>query len=133
MSEPSVPELPVLHVCVTCRAGRDLAEGETPQGQQLYEAVQAGLAATPAPPLVLRPVKCLASCEQGCAAVISAPGKWSTLLGRLSPALVRDLLAYGAAYTASASGAVLPSRRPESLRKVVLGRVPSLVATEAAA
>ena len=74
----------------------------------------------------LREVVCLSSCDQGCAAAISAPGKWTYLLGRLDPALAPDLLAYATAYAASRTGTVLPSKRPASLARMVLGRVPDL-------
>ena len=80
---------------------------------------------TTRPPLELRAVSCLASCERGCAAAISAPGKWSYLLGGLSGAVAADLLTYGAAYAASRTGTVMPSKRPASLAKAVLGRFPT--------
>jgi len=69
-------------------------------------------------------VSCLASCERGCAAAISMPGKWTNLLGFLSPALASDLLVYAQAYAASPTGTVMPSRRPASLGTLILGRVP---------
>ena len=124
---------PLLHVCITCRAGRPLVAGVPVAGQQFYDAVGAALACQASPAVRLAPVKCLAACDHGCAAAIASPGKWSTLLGRLSPDLASDLLLYGAAYAASASGAVLPSRRPASLARVVLGRLPASASAEAAA
>ena len=114
--------MPTLHVCITCRNGLPLAEGETPPGQHLFEAV----AAVAAPEVTVLPVKCLSSCSNGGAAAISEPGKWSYLLGGLSPALVPDLLAYAATYGAHPTGTVLPSKRPASLAKMILGRMPSL-------
>ena len=111
-----------LHVCVTCRAGRPPAAADTPPGALLHAAlvrlVRDGSCE-------IRDVACLASCARGCAAAISMPGKWSYLLGKLSVAHAPDLLAYAAAYSASASGTVLPSRRPASLRDVILGRFPA--------
>jgi predicted metal-binding protein len=74
----------------------------------------------------LRGVTCLASCDQGCTAAISSPGKWSYLLGRLDSGLAADLLAYAETYRRSPTGAVLPSRRPPSLARTVLGRMPDL-------
>ncbi len=129
--EPPPPVAPLLHVCVTCRAGRPLVEGEPVAGQVFYDAVAEALARQASPAVRLLPVKCLAACDHGCTAAIAAPGKWGTLLGRLDPALADDLLLYGAAYAASASGAVLPSRRPASLARIVLGRLPAPI--EAAA
>ncbi len=115
--------VPRLHVCTTCRAGQPLAEGETAPGQHLHDAL-AGLV-TADSPVALHPVACLASCERGCTAAISAPGKWSYLLGGLSAGNAADLLTYGAAYALSRTGTVLPSKRPASLARAVLGRFPA--------
>ena len=78
------------------------------------------------------PVKCLSSCDNGCAAAISAPGKWTYLLGRLDPSLAPDLLAYAATYARHPTGTVLPSKRPPSLAKMILGRMPDLTFAGAA-
>jgi len=121
-----MPEIPILHVCTTCRAGLKLTEGETPPGRHMHDAVAALLAANPV--AELREVVCLSSCDHGCAAAISAPGKWTYLLGRLDPALGPDLLAYVEAYAAAKTGTVLPSKRPASLARMVLGRLPDLAA-----
>lgn len=102
---------PVFHVCQTCAAG----------GQALHDA----LAALAEPGSVrIEGVRCLAACQQGCTATLSMPGKWSWLLGRLSPALASDLLVYAQAYSRSASGTVMPSKRPDTLRDIILGRFP---------
>ena len=114
--------LPHLHICVTCRAGQALAEGAKPPGQHLLDAV-ASLVGE-AGPVRVQAITCLASCERGCAAVISAPGKWGYLLGGLSNELAPDLLTYAGAYAASKTGTVMPSKRPHSLLGVVLGRFP---------
>jgi predicted metal-binding protein len=114
--------VPHLHICITCRAGQALDEGDTPPGQQLFDAVSCLLGERG--PVRLQPVSCLASCERGCAAVISAPGKWGYLLGGLSDAVAPDLLTYAGAYAASKTGTVMPSKRPPSLLSVVLGRFP---------
>ncbi len=120
---PNSP-IPVLHVCTTCRTGLPLEEGQTAPGQTMHAAVAALLRANPV--AELREVACLSSCDHGCAAAISAPGKWTYLLGRLTPALAPDLLAYAALYAAARTGTVLPSKRPASLARMVLGRVPDL-------
>ena len=116
--------VPCLHVCVTCRAGRPLPEGETPAGKFFHDTV-AALADAGSVRVV--PVQCLASCNTGCAAAISAPGKWTYLLGGLSNELAPDLLVYARAYAEAKTGGVMPSKRPASLAGIVLGRVPSLV------
>ena len=115
-----------LMVCTTCRAGRVLAEAETPPGMELYDALAGLLAAGHDAPIVLEEVACLACCERGCAIAIAMPGKWTYLIGKLTPGHAADVLAYAAAYVASRAGAVLPSRRPESLREAVLARIPDL-------
>ena len=117
--------IPTLHVCTTCRAGQVLADSDERPGQRMLDTVAALL--DPAAPAVdLQEVVCLSSCDHGCAAAISAPGKWTYLLGRLDPAMAPDLLAYAAAYAASRTGTVMPSKRPASLSRMVLGRVPDL-------
>jgi predicted metal-binding protein len=126
-----LPEKPVLHVCVTCRAGEPLESGQVPPGRHLFEAVQSALGADPV--AELHEVACLSSCEAGCAAAISQPGKWTYLLGRLEPSLVPDLLTYAASYAAHRTGTVLPSKRPATLARMILGRMPDLGHTELAA
>ena len=112
-------ERPVLHVCVTCGSRLPPADG-APPGERLFQAL------TGAADLDVRPARCLSSCENRCTAAISAPGKWTYLLGGLGPELAEDLLLYAAAYARSATGTVLPSRRPPSLERMVLGRAPGL-------
>ena len=116
--------VPYLHICVTCRAGRELAADDIPPGQSLHDAV-AGLSDRGLP-VQVQAVTCLSLCKQGCAAAISAPGKWGYLLGGLSAAHAADLLTYGAAYAASKTGTVLPSKRPASLETAVRARFPAL-------
>ena len=57
---------------------------------------------------------------------MAMPGKWTYLLGFLSPGHAIDLLTYGKAYASSARGTVLPSKRPASLQRAIVGRVPPL-------
>ncbi len=121
MTEPSA--VPRLHVCITCRAGRTLGPDEVPPGARLHEAIarRDGAAET----VRLAAVACLANCERGCSAAISAAGKWTYLLGGLAPEDAGDLLDYARTYAASASGTVMPSRRPPALRRAVIGRIPA--------
>ncbi len=113
---------PILHVCTTCRTGLPLAEGQTPPGRHMYDAVAAHPAAAA---VEVREVACLSLCDHGCAAAIAMPGKWSYLLGRLDISLAGDLLEYAATYARSATGTVLPSKRAPSLARMVLGRLPA--------
>jgi len=51
-----------LHVCITCRAGQTLAEGELAPGSRLHAAlVEAGVPDD----VNLVPVECLSACSQG--------------------------------------------------------------------
>lgn len=113
--------LPSLHVCVTCRAGQRVIEGEPVLGRRLFDAV-ARLAEAEA--VDLRPVVCLGNCKQGCSAAVSTEGKWTYLLGHLTPDHAADLLAYCVAYRASENGTVWRSGRAESLRDAIVARVP---------
>jgi len=114
--------IPTLYVCVTCRAGLPLPEDAIPPGRFMHDAVAAHRNADR---VELREVKCLSSCDHGCAAAIAMPGKWRYLLGRLDPSLVGDLLDYAAVYASHPTGTVLPSKRAASLAHMVLGRMPA--------
>lgn len=120
---PNPPCRPILHICVTCRAAQEVAFGERPLGADLHGAV-AQLNTQAGEPVDLRQVSCLAACDRGCTAAISMPGKFSYLLGGMSPQTADDVFDYAQRYAASNTGLVLPSRRAESLRHAVLGRFP---------
>ncbi len=115
----TAPPRPRLYICSTCDPG------PSPSGA-LFDALQARLAQPGAPAVELASAACLANCDRGCSAAIAMPGKWTYLLGRLRPELADDLLTYAASYAASATGAVMPSRRPAPLRHMIMGRVPHL-------
>jgi predicted metal-binding protein len=113
---------PCLHVCITCRAGQEASDDVPRPGALLRDA----LAALGADAVELREVACLAACERGCNAAISMPGKWTYFLCGLHAGIAGDVLAYAGAYAASTTGSVMPSKRPESLRGAILGRVPGV-------
>jgi len=119
-----------LHVCITCRAGQTLGEGETAPGARLHAAIlQAG-----APPdVAVVPVECLSACSQGCSVALSAPGRWSYVYGRLSETHAADIVAGAAAYAASADGIVPWRTRPEIFRKQSLARLPPIATLPEAA
>jgi predicted metal-binding protein len=106
-----------LHVCVTCGY-----PDEPRPGLILHDRVAALMAKDE--PFALKPVTCLAICDEGCSAAATAGGKWGYLLGRLSPDQAGDLIAYARLYAAAPSGTVMPSRRPASLSNVIIGRIP---------
>src|SRR5579864_458559 len=112
-----------LHVCITCRAGQAVPEGQPTPGSCLHQAiVRVG-----APPGVnVVPVECLSACTQGCSVALSAPGRWSYVYGRLSDANAPDVIAGAAAYAAAPDGIVPWRRRPEIFRKQSLARIPPI-------
>ena len=112
-----------LHVCITCRAGQTVPEGQPTPGSLLHQAIdQIG-----APPGVsVVPVECLSACNQGCAVALSAPGSWSYVYGRLSAEHARDVVVGAAAYAATSDGIVPWRTRPEIFRKQSLARIPPL-------
>jgi predicted metal-binding protein len=112
-----------LHVCITCRAGQSLPEGETTPGARLHAAIL-GIGVPEGVKLV--PVECLSACGQGCSVALSAPGRWSYVYGRLSDANARDVVAGAAAYAAAPDGIVPWRSRPEIFRKQSLARIPPL-------
>jgi predicted metal-binding protein len=119
-----------LHVCITCRAGQTVPEGEKTPGARLRDAiVEAGV-----PDGVnLVPVECLSACSQGCSVALSAPGRWAYVYGRLSQDNAHDVVAGAAAYAAAADGIVPWRSRPEIFRKQSLARIPPVVALPEAA
>jgi predicted metal-binding protein len=119
-----------LHVCITCRAGQTLTEGEKTPGARLRDAiVEAGV-----PDGVnLVPVECLSACSQGCSVALSAPGRWAYVYGRLSQDNARDVVAGAAAYAAAPDGLVPWRSRPEIFRKQSLARIPPVIALPEAA
>lgn len=118
-----------LHVCITCRGsvGDDEAVPDPVPGLRLHDGIAALLRETGDERIGLKPVVCLANCERGCSAAVSAAGKWAYMVGGLGPEHAADLLAYARAYAASDRGVVLRSGRPDSLRHAILGRFPASV------
>ncbi|TLU73247.1 DUF1636 family protein [Lichenicoccus roseus] len=116
----------ILHVCTTCRAGHEVREGDQAPGARLHAHLRALAQAREDGAVVVLEAKCLSNCAGGCSASIAMPGKWSYLLGGLEIENASDLLDYAAIYAASATGVVMPSRRPASLATMVHGRIPAL-------
>jgi predicted metal-binding protein len=117
-----------LHVCITCRAGQTLQEGETTPGARLHAAI---LDIGVPEGVRLIPVECLSACNQGCSVALSAPGRWSYVYGRLSDANAGDIAAGAAAYAAAPDGLVPWRKRPEIFRKQSLARIPPIASPTA--
>jgi predicted metal-binding protein len=112
-----------LHVCITCRAGQTLQEGETTPGARLHAAI---LSLSAPEGVQVVPVECLSACNQGCSVALSAPGRWSYVYGRLSAANAADVVTGAAAYAVAADGIVPWRQRPEIFRKQSLARIPPI-------
>lgn len=109
---------PQLSICLTCAA-----IDQKISGRKLYDAVREANDGS----VEVVGVNCLASCRNTCSATISMPGKWGWLMGHLHAGLAQDLLTYVAAYRRSARGVVVPSKRPASLEKIMIGRFPTFM------
>lgn len=119
-----------LHVCITCRAGQTVGEGEVTPGKRLHDAIrEAGVPDD----VRLVPVECLSACSQGCSVALSAPGRWSYVYGRLTEAHAQDVVAGASAYAATSDGLVPWRSRPEIFRKQSLARLPPIAVVPEAA
>jgi predicted metal-binding protein len=119
-----------LHVCITCRAGQTIPDGEPTPGARLRDAIlDAGVPSG----VTLVPVECLSACNQGCSVALSAPGRWSYVYGRLSEANAHEVVAGAAAYATAPDGIVPWRTRPEIFRKQSLARIPPIIALPEAA
>ena len=117
-----------LHICMTCKAGLPVAEGELPLGAQVFAAVSA----LPVPEGVeVVAVECLSACNSGASVALSAPGRWSYVYGRMTPDNAADILAGAAAYARAPDGLVPWRERPVIFRKQSLARIPPLEAAHA--
>ncbi len=112
-----------LHVCITCRAGQTVTEGETTPGARLHAAI---LEAGAPDGVSIVAVECLSACNQGCSVALSAPGRWSYVYGRLSEVNAHDVVVGAAAYAAAPDGIVPWRTRPEIFRKQSLARIPPI-------
>ena len=119
-----------LHVCITCRAGQTVPDGEKTPGARLCDAI---LEAGVPDGVSLVPVECLSACSQGCSVALSAPGRWAYVYGRLSQANAHDVVAGAAAYAAAPDGLVPWRSRPEIFRKQSLARIPPIAVLPEAA
>lgn len=112
-----------LHVCITCRAGLPVLEGEPVPGARLHDA----LAAQGAPAGVrIVPVECLSACSNGAAIALSAPGRWTYVYGGMSAEDAPDILAGAGAYAGTSDGIVPWRERVTIFRKRSLARIPPI-------
>lgn len=111
-----------LLVCVKCRAGREVADGETRPGAELHARLSAALPSG----VVLTPVECLSNCDHGCSVALRGPGRWTYVYGNLAPDLADTVVDGAARYRAAPDGLVPWRERPEHFRKNCIARIPPL-------
>jgi predicted metal-binding protein len=108
-------------VCMTCRREGDTAEPRP--GARLYAALKEHAAGD----LEVMPVECLSNCTRSCSAAITAPGKWTYVVGDLDPDQhVGDVIAFARLHRNSADGLTVWRDRPVHIRKNTIARVPPL-------
>ncbi|MCX7286344.1 MAG: DUF1636 domain-containing protein [Rhodobacterales bacterium] len=110
-----------LYVCLTCKAGEPVPEGDQRPGTRLHAALLA--AEAPAGVRIVG-VECLSACNTGCAISLSQPGGWSYVYGRLTLDDVPAILEGAGRYAATADGIVPWRDRPTVFRKQSIARIP---------
>ncbi|CCD85303.1 conserved hypothetical protein [Bradyrhizobium sp. ORS 285] len=117
-----------LFVCVTCRAQvPDAASSDQPRaGARLLSAIEAVPAEQRAGVTVVG-VECLSNCNRACTVAVTAPGKWTYVLGALDPDLhAQDVLTFAQLHQRHEAGLPAWRERPEYIRKNTVARVPAL-------
>ncbi|GLH79365.1 metal-binding protein [Bradyrhizobium sp. SSBR45G] len=117
-----------LFVCVTCRAQTAAGPSdEQPRaGTRLLAAIEAAPSELRAG-LTIAPAECLSNCNRACSVAVTAPGKWTYVLGALDPDLhAQDVLAFARLHQKHEAGLPAWRERPEYIRKNTVARVPAL-------
>ena len=113
-----------IFVCISCTV--EGARDERP-GRAMIDAVSATIDAKPGCGAVVKPVDCLAVCKRPCTVALSGAGKWTYVVGDLSPDTnAQDVVDAALSYGATANGIIPWKQRPQSFRKGVISRVPPL-------
>ena len=101
---------------------------ETRPGFLLYRQLREAFAASPLSRRVdVKPAGCLSICPRPCGIALSMPGSWTYLFGDQSPHHTpSDVVECVSNYLKSIDGFMARDKRPESLRRSILGRVPPL-------
>ena len=116
-----------LFVCVTCRGtdGDGTDVGQRP-GARLFAALDGQ-----ATDVDVVAVECLSNCQRSCTAAITAPGKWTYVIGHLDPDRhVDDILSFARAHDAHPEGLPVWRERPVHVRKNTIARVPPMPLTK---
>ncbi|SMO75738.1 DUF1636 family protein [Paracoccus laeviglucosivorans] len=112
-----------LHVCITCRAGEPVEDGQPVPGARLMDALNAG----DLPPGVrIKPVECLSACSNGAAIALTGPDRWTYVYGHMTSDDAPEILAGASAYAQTADGIVPWRERVMIFRKRSLARIPPI-------
>jgi predicted metal-binding protein len=116
-----------IFVCVSCLPRVGEANGAGSPGKTLVAAITDRLAADGITDVTVRPVECLAVCKRPCTIAMTAPGKWTYIIGDLEPdAHAGDIVSAAVAFQRSENGIVPWKERPAAFRKGVISRVPPM-------
>jgi predicted metal-binding protein len=109
-------------VCHSCR-GPDGPDDYPRPGSHLADDTRRAAAGTG---VRVRSFGCLGNCKRGLSAAILSEGSWSYVFGWLTEESGDDLVA-GATLLASSEDGFMPFRaRPESLKRGLIARIPTL-------
>lgn len=113
-----------IFICVSCTI--EGARSDKP-GQELLEQVSHAIAARPGCRAEVKAVDCLAVCKRPCTVALAGDGKWTYVVGDLSPDTnADDVIAAALSYGTTANGIIPWKERPQSFRKGVISRIPPL-------
>lgn len=112
-----------LHVCITCRAGQPVLDGQPVPGARLLDALTAD--ALP-PHIRIQPVECLSACSSGAAIALTGPDRWTYVYGHMTADDAPQILQGARAYAQTADGIVPWRERVTIFRKRSLARIPPI-------
>lgn len=113
-----------IFICVSCTA-----EGERSDrpGRILFETVSSAIGRRQDCSAEVKAVDCLAVCKRPCTVALAGDGKWTYVVGDLSPEThADDVVAAALSYGATSNGIIPWKQRPQSFRKGVISRIPPL-------
>jgi predicted metal-binding protein len=111
-----------IFICVSCTV--EGARSATP-GRALFDAVSAAIDGKDG--CAVKAVDCLAVCKRPCTVALSGEGKWTYVVGDLSPDThADDIVAAAMSYGATSNGIIPWKERPQAFRKGVISRIPPL-------
>jgi predicted metal-binding protein len=116
-----------LFVCVTCRGSVEAPDSqEVRPGARLLAELERQIATDGHGPRIVA-VECLSNCQRSCTAAVTAPGKWTYVIGHLDPERhAADILQFARQHQLHADGLPVWRERPAHVRQNTVARVPPL-------